>query len=69
MLTLQVNDHALEKELSEILHQKFNNNSEAMLQALVKLYQSQLNRMQYSGILKWDEDGLAYQKEIRRDWQ
>ena len=69
MLTLQVNDQALEKELSEILHQKFNSNSDAMLQALVKLYHSQLSRMQYSGILKWDKDGLAYQKEIRSDWQ
>jgi hypothetical protein len=69
MLTLQIQDHTLEKQLTELLQQKFNGNSEKMLQELVRTYLAQLNRLKYSGVLKWDKDGLAFQKEIRSEWQ
>ena len=68
MLTLQIQDRALEKELNDLLQQKFNGNAEKMLQELIKLYTSQLNRLNYSGILKWEKDGLTFQKEIRSEW-
>ena len=69
MLTLQIKDHALEKQLTELLQQKFNGNSEKMLQELIRTYTAQLNRLKYSGILKWEKDGLTFQKEIRSEWQ
>jgi hypothetical protein len=69
MLTLQIQDRALEKELNDLLQQKFNGNAEKMLQELIKLYTSQLNRLNYSGILKWEKDGLTFQKEIRSEWR
>ena len=68
MLTLQIQDRTLEKQLTELLQQKFNGNAEKMLQELVKTYIAQLNRLKYSGILKWDKDGLTFQKEIRSEW-
>lgn len=69
MFTLQIHDRVLEKQLTELLQQKFNGNSEKMLQELVKTYTSQLNRLKYSGILKWEKDGLTFQKEIRSEWE
>jgi hypothetical protein len=69
MLTLQIQDHTLEKQLTELLQQKFNGNPEKMLQELVRTYTAQLNRLKYSGILKWGKDGLTFQKEIRSEWQ
>jgi hypothetical protein len=69
MLTLQIQDRTLEKQLTELLQQKFNGNSEKMLQELVRTYTAQLNRLKYSGILKWEKDGLTFQKEIRSEWQ
>lgn len=70
MLTLQVEDHLLEKQLTELLQQQFNGNSEKMLQELVRTYTAQLNRLKYSGILKWEQDGLAFQKEMRgKEWR
>lgn len=69
MLTLQIQDRTLEKQIRELLQQKFNGNSEKMLQELLKTYTAQLNRLQYSGILKWEKDGLTFQKEIRSEWQ
>ncbi len=69
MLTLQIQDRTLEKQLTELLQQKFHGNSEEMLQELVKSYTAQLNRLKYSGILKWEKDGLTFQKEIRSEWQ
>ena len=69
MLTLQIQDQALEKQLTELLNQQFNGNLEQMLQEFVQLYTSQLNRLKYSGILKWEKDGLTFQKEIRSEWQ
>jgi hypothetical protein len=69
MLTLQIQDHTLEKQLTELLQRRFNGNSEEMLQELVRTYTAQLNRLKYSGILKWEKDGLAFQKEIRSEWQ
>jgi len=69
MLTLQIQDRILEKQLTELLQQKFHGNSEEMLQELVKSYTAQLNRLKYSGILKWEKDGLTFQKEIRSEWQ
>ena len=68
MLTLQIQDRALEKELNDLLQQKFNGNADKMLQEFIKLYSSQLNRLKYSGILQWEKDGLAFQKEIRSEW-
>lgn len=67
MLTLQIRDRALEKELNDLLQQKFNGDTEKMLHELIKLYSSQLTRLNYSGILKWEKDGLAFQKEIRSE--
>jgi hypothetical protein len=61
MLTLQIQDRTLEKQLTELLQQKFNGNSEKMLQELVRTYTAQLNRLKYSGILKWEKDGLTFQ--------
>lgn len=69
MFTLQIHDRVLEKQLTELLQQKFNGNSEKMLQELVKTYTSQLNRLKYSGILKWEKDGLTFQKEVRSEWE
>ncbi len=69
MLTLKIRDHTLEQQLTELLHEKFNGNPEKMLQELVRLYMSQLNRAKFSGILKWKKDGLVFQKEIRSEWQ
>ena len=68
MLTLQIQDRTLEKQLTELLQQKFNGNSDKMLQELIKTYTAQLNRLKYSGILKWENDGLTFQKEIRSEW-
>lgn len=68
MLTLQIHDQVLEKQLSELLTQKFDGNSEKMLQEFIRLYTTQLQRLKYSGILTWEKDGLTYQKEIRREW-
>lgn len=65
MLTLQTQDRTLEKQLTELLQQKFKGNSGKMLQELVRTYTAQLNRLKYSGILKWEKDGLTFQKEIR----
>lgn len=69
MLTIQVQDLKLEKQLTELLEDKFDGNPEQMLKELLDLYLSQLNRLNYSGILKWEKDGLTYQKEIRSEWQ
>ncbi len=63
MLTLQIKDHLLEKQLTDLLQQKFHGNSDEMLQELLKMY-----RLKYSGISKWEKDGLLYQKEIRGEW-
>jgi len=68
MLTLQIQDRTLEEQLTELLQQKFKGNSEKMLQELVRTYTAQLNRLKYSGILKWEKDGLTFQKEIRSEW-
>lgn len=68
MFTLQIQDRILEKQLTELLQQKFDGDSEKMLQELVKSYLSQRNRLKYSGMLKWEKDGLAFQKEIRSEW-
>lgn len=68
MITLQIKDRALEKQLIELLQQKFNGDSEKMLQELIRTYTSQLNRLKYSGILKWEKDGLEFQKELRSEW-
>ncbi|MCG8347487.1 MAG: hypothetical protein MI924_06865 [Chloroflexales bacterium] len=69
MLTLQIQDQALEKKLNDLLQQKFDGNVEKMLQEFITLYTSQLNRLNYSGILKWEKDGLTFQKEIRSEWR
>ena len=68
MLTLQIQDHALEKQLTELLQQKFDDNADKMLQEFLRTYMAQLNRLKYSGILKWEKDGLTFQKEMRSEW-
>ncbi|MEW5958091.1 MAG: hypothetical protein AB1801_10230 [Chloroflexota bacterium] len=69
MLTLQVNDRTLEKQLTELLQQKFNGDPEKMLGEFIRLYSAQINRLKYSGMLQWDSDGLTFQKEIRSEWR
>lgn len=69
MLTLQIQDRALEKQITDLLQQSFDGNSDKMLQELLKSYTAQLNRLKYSGILNWQIDGLAFQKEVRSEWQ
>ena len=69
MLTLQIHDQALEKQLTELLNQRFDGNLEKMLEELIRLYTAQLSRLKYSGILTWEKDGLAFQKEIRSEWR
>ena len=68
MLTIQIQDDALEKELSDLLEQKFGGDTERMLQELIRFYSAQNNRLKYSGILQWEKDGLEYQKEVRSEW-
>lgn len=65
MLTLQVQSPSLAQQLAELLEQRFNGNSEEMLKEFVQAYQMQLERLRFSGILQWEQDGLAYQQEIR----
>ncbi|GIK58248.1 MAG: hypothetical protein HND44_11275 [Chloroflexi bacterium] len=69
MLTIQIQDRALEKQITDLLQQSFDGNSDKMLQELLKSYTEQLNRLKYSGILNWQTDGLAFQKEVRSEWQ
>jgi hypothetical protein len=69
MLTLQVNDRTLEKQLTELLQQKFNGDPEKMLEEFIRLYSAQVNRLKYSGMLQWTSDGLTFQKEIRSEWR
>lgn len=67
-LTIEIQDQLLEAQLTELL-QQFEGNPDHMLQAFVEVYLAQLNRSQYSGILRWEKDALAFQKEIRGEWQ
>ena len=60
MLTLQIDDRVLEKQFTELLQQKFNGDTEKMLEELIRVYRAQLNRLKYSGILKWNQDGLTF---------
>jgi hypothetical protein len=69
MLTLQVQDKTLEQQLTELLSQNFNGNLEKMLREFVRIYGSQRNRLKYSGILKWEKDGLISQRELRSEWE
>ena len=69
MLTLEIHDKALANQISELLDQDFENNPEKMLDELIRHYVRQQERLQYSGILAWESDGLAYQKVIRHEWQ
>jgi hypothetical protein len=69
MLTLEIHDKSLAQRITELLQKQFDHNPERMLQELIQLYTVQQDRLQYSGTIEWAQDGLAYQKEIRRDWQ
>ena len=69
MLTLEIHDQTLAGQISKLLAQDFENNPDKMLGELIRSYVRQQERMQYSGILTWDTDGLAYQKVIRHEWQ
>ena len=69
MLTIKVKDNKLEKQLTELLHEKFRGDTDKMMQTLIESYASQLERLNYSGILTWNKDGLAYQQEIRSEWE
>lgn len=68
MFTLQIQDDSLQQQLAELLQKEFNGNPDAMLQEFLTLYQSRLKRANYSGIIQWEQDGLAFQKEIRSEW-
>ncbi len=68
MLTLEINDHRLSKQIAELLEQRFANDPERMMAELLRLYETRLKRLSYSGRVSWPQDGLAYQKEVRRDW-
>lgn len=65
MLTIQVEDDELIRRINKLLTERFDGNMDAMLREMIRLYAAQMNREKYSGILKWEKDGLAYQKEIR----
>ena len=67
MLTLRIKDHTLGKKLTELLRQKFHGDSDEMLQEFVRTYTTQLDQLKYSGILKWEKDGLTFQKELRNE--
>ncbi|MBN1874588.1 MAG: hypothetical protein JXA33_10195 [Anaerolineae bacterium] len=69
MLTVQIQNHSLEQQITELLNQRFNGDFEKMLQEFVYAYTAQHNRLKYSGILKWEKEGLAYQQELRNEWQ
>jgi hypothetical protein len=69
MLTLEIHNHTLQKQLAELLNNDFNGDSDRMLEELLRLYKTRRNRLKYSGILKWEKDGLIYQKEVRSEWQ
>lgn len=69
MLTLKIQDQTLEKQLTDLLQYRFDGNSEKMLQALMSSYTAQRDRLKYSGILKWEKDALAFQKEVRGEWE
>ena len=69
MVTLQVQDKTLEKQLTELLDHQFKGNVETMLRELVDVYTTQRNRLKYSGILAWKQDPLTYQREIRSEWE
>ncbi|MCB8985057.1 MAG: hypothetical protein H6659_14595 [Ardenticatenaceae bacterium] len=69
MLTLEIHDKTLAGQISKLLAQDFENNPEKMLEELIRHYMRQQERLQYSGILTWETDGLAYQKVIRNEWQ
>jgi len=69
MLILEVRNQALEEQLSELLQQAFNGDSERMLAELVEKYTAQSQRLQFSGILKWPQDGVEFQRELRNEWQ
>lgn len=69
MITLQIRNQALEKQLTDLMNDRFNGDLEKMLQELIRLYTPQLNRLKYSGILTWEKDGLAFQKEVRSEWR
>jgi len=68
MLTLTIEDENLEKQLKAILTERFDDDSERMLRDFVKMYSARLDRLRYSGILKWHKDALLYQKEQRDEW-
>lgn len=68
MLTLEINDRTLSEQIARLLQQRFGDDPERMMAELLKLYESRLDRLQYSGRIDWPEDALTYQKELRRDW-
>ncbi len=69
MNTLQIEDKKLKRQLTELLEQRFNGDTDKMLQELLRVYISHLKRLNYSGILAWGKDGVTYQRELRREWQ
>jgi hypothetical protein len=69
MLTLEIRDRKLQKKLAHLLDKEFKGDPERMMVELLRPYQSRMNRLKYSGILKWDRDGLVYQKEVRSEWE
>lgn len=69
MVTLELHDRALEKKLSDLLRDEFGGDADKMVQQLLESYAAALERLRFSGILTWETDALAYQKELRGEWQ
>ena len=68
MLTLEIHDNRLGKQITKLLEQRFANDPERMMAELLRLYEARLARLSYSGRVSWPQDGLAYQQEVRREW-
>lgn len=68
MLKIEIQNKTLAEQIIELLDKQFGNDADKMLQELLENYLRQQNRLQFSGILTWEKDGLAYQKEIRHEW-
>ncbi len=68
MLTLEINDQHLEQQIDQLLHQDFAGDTRKMLEMLIQYYTLRQQRAQYSGVIKWNQDGLEYQKALRDEW-
>jgi len=68
MLTLELHDRALVDKVIDLLQKRFDGDPERMMAELLRLYGERLSRLEYSGRLRWPQDGLDYQREVRGEW-